>query len=56
MSGQRLLYCEPGNLALTSGQDQDILLRFVKDHPEIAEVKVGTVFLLALQATFPCPK
>jgi hypothetical protein len=48
-------YCQPDNLSLTTDQDADILQSYVSRYPETSIYPSGNVFLLALQATFPCP-
>lgn len=53
--GQPPMFCQPANLAITAGQNVDILRRYIEINPTIAEAPAGLAMLRALQATFPCP-
>lgn len=53
--GKSMLYCQPGKLALTAYQMDDMLVRYVADHPKLADQWVSLVMAYALIETFPCP-
>jgi hypothetical protein len=51
------LYCQPGNLAITTEQANDIVERWAKTRTDnIGETSVALALLAGLQETFPCPK
>lgn len=59
LTGRRPLYCQPSKMAITVEQASDILKRYVDRHPLIGKMDIGganSVFLRAMQDTFPCPK
>ena len=55
-SGQAPFYCQPEKLALTIGQQMDMLSRFLAENPRIIDDQVGIVLLLTLKDAFPCQK
>jgi hypothetical protein len=46
------IFCEPVNT--TIDQEMDVLLKFIKKHPECKAIKTSIVFLRALAVAFPC--
>jgi hypothetical protein len=51
-----LIYCPPGNLALTEDQVAVIVRRWVKDRAVRSDLPVAIVLLFGLEETFPCTK
>jgi hypothetical protein len=56
ISGGRPLYCQPDNLALTSGQAANIMQNFVLKNPRTGADPFSVVMILALEDVFPCAK
>jgi hypothetical protein len=53
--GARLVgapYCAPDSV--TNGQSEEIVVKFIRDHPERAHLSTGTLFLAAMEKAFPC--
>jgi hypothetical protein len=49
-------FCLPGKLALTREQAEDIMLRWVKDHPSYSKAPIDLALLEGLENTFPCKR
>jgi hypothetical protein len=52
---QQRLYCQPGKLALTGEQLEDMLERHVQEELFAADYPFGLVLLESLKKVFPCP-
>jgi hypothetical protein len=48
------LYCPPSKLAITLQQDINILKRYIKEHPQYADLPLGMVLAGAFKEIFPC--
>ena len=53
-SGRALLYCEPGNLVLTTDQKVSILRSYTAKNSSYGVAPAGLVLLRALKDVFPC--
>jgi hypothetical protein len=45
-------YCEPDRV--TNGQSEQIVVKFIRDHPERAHWNTGLLFLAAMEKAYPC--
>lgn len=50
----RTLICKPDEVAL--GQQYNIVLKFIRDHPKEAREQTAVLIPLAITEAFPCPK
>ena len=50
----RQLFCAPDGV--TIGQDRDILVKWLVEHPEWRHLSATAVTLRSLSSTFPCPQ
>jgi hypothetical protein len=46
--------CEPDQV--TNGQEESILVKYIRDHPETAHLSTARLYLVAMGKAFPCPK
>jgi Ssp1 endopeptidase immunity protein Rap1a len=49
-----LLYCAPKNVE--RGQEVEIVLKYIREHPEKAHIRTAGLATIALTQAFPCPK
>lgn len=54
--GGKLLFCMPGDLALTSEQTEEIMLKSADKRSAKGEMVVALLLLWGLQDTYPCEK
>jgi hypothetical protein len=48
-------FCIPGQLALTTEQAEDIMLRYADEHKVAGDTPISIILFVGLKATFPCP-
>jgi hypothetical protein len=54
--GGQLAFCMPGNLALTTEQTEEILLKSADKRAAKGDMPIATVLLWGMQDSFPCEK
>ncbi len=52
--GGQMAFCMPGDLALTTGQTEEIMLRRADKSSAKGDALVATLLLFGLQDTYPC--
>ena len=50
------VYCPPPRMAMTPGQELDILKRFVEKHPDLGTYPAFLIIEASMKDAFPCPK
>jgi hypothetical protein len=48
------IVCEPASV--TFGQQHSIVVKFIRDHPDVWHEHTGDLIALAIMRAFPCPK
>ncbi|QDZ06400.1 hypothetical protein FPZ24_02020 [Sphingomonas panacisoli] len=46
--------CTSSNVTL--GQEKDVVVKYLSDHPEVRDRSAASIVLVALSQAFPCPK
>jgi hypothetical protein len=54
--GGQPLFCMPGNLAMTTDQAEDIMLKSANKRAAKGDMLIAPLLLTGLQDTFPCEK
>jgi hypothetical protein len=54
--GGQLAFCMPGNLAMTTEQTEDIMLKSADKRAAKGDMPIASLLLWGLQDTFPCEK
>ena len=54
--GGQLAFCMPGNLAMTTEQTEDIMLKSADKRAAKGDMLIASLLLWGLQDTFPCEK
>jgi len=54
--GGQLTFCMPGNLAMTTEQTEDIMLKSADKRAAKGDMLIALLLLWGLQDTFPCEK
>ena len=54
--GGQMAFCMPGNVAMTTEQTEDIMLKSADKRAAKGDIPVASLLLWGLQDTFPCEK